>query len=138
MSNVKYYRSLARKTGNTCALCGAEFIHTGVVNREHMVPRSLKSEIGGKRDSYIMPAHVICNNFRGIMPLVKTMALLEKSRRRDPVEFSKWANRAVRDQKYSFVDPPNVTRHELVALFGDIKRLKNTQLEVWDLISDKR
>ena len=123
IKNEKYFRNLAKRTQNTCVLCGTEFMSQRVINREHMIPRS--HDPGDKRHTQnILGAHVICNTFRGTVSLVRAMRILEKSAQRDPLAFSKWANSVERGVHYTYSYPPNVTREELIGLFGLIKRLR--------------
>ncbi len=123
-NGAKFFRKLARRTHNTCVLCGTEFDNVDVINREHMIPRGQTAQ-GDKHTENVLGAHIVCNNFRGTYSLVGTMRLLGKSAQRDPSAFSRWANSVKRGKCYKYTYPPNVTRDELASLLGDVKRLHN-------------
>lgn len=89
-----------------------------------MIPRS-KTHVEEVHTENVLGAHIVCNNFRGTSSLIGTMRLLGNSARRDPEAFSQWANSVQRGDRYKFTYPPNITRNELVQLFGEVRRLRN-------------
>lgn len=65
---------LAEQWDFKCIICGRELETLACITIEHIIPKSKKLKLLDN----LAPSHYNCNNFRGAVPLLQAVKLIEK------------------------------------------------------------